>query len=261
MKTSADRSPKKRSPRAHAENGSKAPGSARTTARRARGGKKPGLFKRLPWLRHVLVVLGLIGVGLFFLYREVDLQTLQARAMDWNAGLVFALLAVLPLFGFPVNVLHVTAGLRFGFALGMTLVALSILFQLVASYAIVHLWHDTFARHLAGVRKRIPRAAHGTVCLFTLLLPGVPYFIQNYTLALIGVPFRIYISRCLPLHILRAVLTVGLGQQAGKFTRGGLAALATYWVLVLCASWWAYRRLRRQLADQPAVADGQTQPA
>lgn len=224
-------------------------------------GKKKGLFKRRPWLRHVLAVLGLIGVGLFFLYREVDLPALQARAMEWNAGLVFALLALLPLVGFPVNVLHVTAGLRFGFALGMTLVALSILFQLVASYAIVHVWHDTFARHLAGVRKRIPRAAHSTVCLFTLLLPGVPYFIQNYTLVLIGVPFRIYLSRCLPLHILRAVLTVGLGQQAGRFTRGGLAALAGYWVLVLCASWWTYRRLRRQLADQPAAADGRTQPA
>lgn len=224
-------------------------------------GKKPGLFKRLPWLRHLLVVLGLIGVGLFFLYREVDMHTLQARAMEWNAGLVFALLALLPLVGFPVNVLHVTAGLRFGFALGMTLVALSILFQLLASYAIVHVWHDAFARHLAEVRKRIPRAAHGTVCLFTLLLPGVPYFIQNYTLVLIGVPFRVYISRCLPLHILRAVLTVGLGQQAGKFTRGGLAVLGAYWVLVLCASWWAYRRLRRQLADQPAAASGRMQPA
>lgn len=209
-----------------------------------------------------LVVVGvLVGTALFLLYRHVDVQALHARAAQLNGVAVFALLTLLPLVGFPVSVLHVTAGLRFGFTLGMALVALSILLQLLASYAIVHLWRDAFARHLAGVRKKIPKAAHGTVCLFTLLLPGVPYFVQNYTLVLIGVPFRTYLSRCLPLHILRAALTVGLGYQAGRFTPAGLTALAAYWLLVLSASWWTYRRLRRQLAARPAAAGGRRQPA
>ncbi|HWA11423.1 MAG TPA: hypothetical protein VG838_18430 [Opitutaceae bacterium] len=199
--------------------------------------------------------------GLVLLYHRVDISTVQAAAGRLNAGVAFALLVVLPLVGFPVNVLHVAMGLRFGFPLGMALVAASILLQLLASYAIVHAFRGFFARRLAPIREKIPHAAHGTVCLFTLLLPGVPYFIQNYTLALIGVPFRIYLTRCLPLHILRSAVTVGLGGQAAHLRPGGLALLISYWVLLLGASWWTYRRLRRQLANPPAAAGGRKRRA
>ena len=103
MKIPTGSSREKRAPRPRGE---KKNAAGQTAAARGARGKKPGLFKRLPWLRHVLIVLGLIGVGLFFLYREVDLQTLQARALEWNAGLVFALLAEgfgrSSLFEFPV---------------------------------------------------------------------------------------------------------------------------------------------------------------
>ena len=214
-----------------------------------------------PKLWRIVTGVLLVAVALAVLYHFIDADKVHDYAQRLNPFAAFGLLCVLPLVGFPVNVLHVAAGIRFGFVLGMGLVALSILFQLLASYAIVHLWPNLFAKRLAKVRAKIPPAAHGTVCLFTLLLPGVPFVLQNYTLPLIGVPLRTYLSRCLPLHTARAVLTVGLGQQSGHFTPIGVAALVLYWVLVLAASWWTYQRLRRQLEGQPSAASGRMQPA
>jgi uncharacterized membrane protein YdjX (TVP38/TMEM64 family) len=223
----------------------------------------PSLKKILshPHAWRVITVTAVTLIAMVVLYHFIDIDTVRDYADRTNGFLVFALLTVLPLVGFPVNVLHVAAGLRFGFVLGMGLVALSILFQLLASYALVHLFPNLFARRLAKVRAKIPAAAHGTVCIFALLIPGIPFFLINYTLPLIGVPLRTYLSRCLPLHTLRAVLTVGLGQQSGHFTPLGLTALTAYWVLVLAASWWTYRRLREQLEDQPSGAGGRTQLA
>jgi uncharacterized membrane protein YdjX (TVP38/TMEM64 family) len=223
----------------------------------------PPLKKLLnhPHAWRVAAITVLVVAGLVLLYRLIDVDAVHAYADRVNPFAAFGLLTVLPLFGFPVNILHVAAGVRFGFVLGMGLVALSILLQLLASFAIVHLWPGLFEKRLAKVRAKIPPAAHGTVCIFTLLIPGIPYFLQNYTLALIGVPLKTYLSRCLPLHTLRAVLTVGLGHQSGHFTPAGLTALTLYWVLVLAASWWTYQRLQRQLADQPAMASGRRQPA
>jgi uncharacterized membrane protein YdjX (TVP38/TMEM64 family) len=203
----------------------------------------------------------LLAGGFALLARGVDLDELHAAALRLNGGVAFALLTVLPLAGFPVNVLHVAAGFRFGFAGGMALVALSILLQLLASHALVRCCPGWFARRFAGVRARLPPATHPTVCVFTLLLPGVPYFVQNYTLALIGVPLRTYLACCLPLHVLRAAVTVGLGHQGSHFSRAGLLLLAGYWLLVLTGAWTAYRRLRRQLAGPPPAADGPTPPA
>lgn len=211
-------------------------------------------------VRLLSAVAGLAAV-LLILSHFIDAEAVQANAARLNAGVAFALLTLLPLLGFPVNVLHLAAGVRFGFAVGMALVSLSILLQLLASFALVSLKPDLFARHLAGLRKRIPPAAHGTLCMFTLLLPGLPYFLQNYTLALTGVPLRIYLSRGWPLHVLRSVVTVGLGGQSGHFTPAGLVALAVYWLLLVSGSWWFYRRLRRQIAGQPAAGGGPMPPA
>ncbi|MDB6167404.1 MAG: associated Golgi protein [Verrucomicrobia bacterium] len=228
---------------------------------------KPALLPSLktladhPHFRRIAIVTALVIGGVALAYHFIDVDAVHAYAARVNPFVSFALLTVLPFVGFPVNILHVAAGVRFGFGLGLALVTLSIFLQLLACFAIVHLWPRLFARRLAKIRARIPPAAHGTVCVFTLLLPGVPFVLQNCTLALIGVPLRTYLSRCLPLHTLRAVVTVGLGQQSGHFTPAGVTLLILYWILILGASWWTYRRLQGQLAGRPSAAGGRMQPA
>lgn len=206
----------------------------------------------IPWKLIGLAVVGC--VALVLLYGQIDKEAIHERAAELNGWVAFALLVILPLAGFPVSVLHVAAGIRFGVKLGLLLVPLSILIQLLASYALVHLFHDTFERRLASVRKRIPRAAHGAMTLFTMLLPGVPYFAKNYVLPLIGVPLPIYLLWCFPLHAVRSVLPVVLGGESRELTPGRVTVLALYGLAIVGASWWTYRRMKTQLAGPPPAA-------
>lgn len=211
----------------------------------------------LPWRRALGVVL-IAAALLLLLRREIDIQAVHAHADRLNGLVAFALLTVLPLLGFPVSLLHIAAGIRFGVALGLPLVALSILLQLLASYGLVHVFHDRFARLLGPIRRRIPSGAHSSICIFTTLLPGAPYVAVNYVLPSLGVPLRTYVLCCLPVHTLRSTITVTLGDQSDRLTPMRLALLGGYAVLILGASWWTYRRVRSQLENPRSTAGDPT---
>lgn len=218
------------------------------------------LRQLLPW-RIVVGFVVVVGIGLLLLRQQVDIQDVHAYADRLHPGLAFGLLVLLPMLGFPASLLHVAAGIRFGVALGLPLVSLSILLQLLASYALVHLFRERFERRLAPLRRRIPSGAHASLCVLTVLLPGAPYGATNYVLPLIGVPLRTYLLCCLPLHTLRSTITVTLGDQSDRLTPVRLVVLGAYALTLLGASWWTYRRVRSQLEGQPAAADGRKLPA
>ncbi len=191
----------------------------------------------------------------------ITVDQVRDYADQLNPVLAFALLVVLPLVGFPVTVLHVVAGMRFGTGWGIALVGISIMLQLLASYALVHLFRRRFTRWLGALQKRVPQTAHGTMCLFTLLLPGVPYFAKNYVLPLLGVPLRIYLLWCFPIHFARSIVAVVFGDKSDDLTPGRILGLVLYGLTVAGASWWMWRRLRAQFGDRPATANGRKQPA
>lgn len=189
----------------------------------------------------------LVCVAATLLYRKFDIDTVHDYATGLNGGVVFLLLTVLPMVGFPVTVLHVVVGMRFGIPLGLALVALSIALQLLASYLLVYFFRDAFARRFEPIRRRIPKGAHGPVCVFTMLLPGVPYFAKNYVLPLLGVPFRTYLLICLPIHILRSSIAIALGDMSDELTPTRIAWLTVYYGATLGVSWWMFRRIRAQM--------------
>jgi uncharacterized membrane protein YdjX (TVP38/TMEM64 family) len=221
--------------------------------------QKPLRLSELPWGRIVTFAVVLLVIG-GLVYSQLDVHEVHREAAKLPAWLAFTLLGVLPLIGFPASILHVAAGIRFGAALGLALVSLSIGLQLLASYGIVKLWRTRFerARWVDRVRKRIPKGAHASICVFTVLLPGAPYSAINYVLPLVGVPLRTFLACCLPLHTLRSTITVMLGDQSDNLTPGRLAALVAYALMIFSASWWMFRRMKRQFADQPPAADGPT---
>lgn len=178
-----------------------------------------------------------------------------------HGGIAFALLTLLPLAGFPASLIHLAAGVRFGAQLGLALVTLSILLQLLASYALAHRFKERLTRWVAPLRERIPEGAHASICVITVLLPGAPYAAVNYVLPLLGVPLRTYLLCCLPLHALRATVTVTFGDQSDRLTPGRLAVLVAYALVIAGASFVTYRRMRAKLEDQPPAASGRKQPA
>jgi uncharacterized membrane protein YdjX (TVP38/TMEM64 family) len=201
-----------------------------------------------------LIVVGCVGLTL--LYRQVDIEAVHRRAEDINGVLVFALMTLLPMAGFPVTVTHAVAGLRFGLPLGLTLVALSICLQMLLSFALVKIAPHLFARRLEPLRRRLPKTAHTPLTQFTMLLPGVPYFAQNYVLPLMGVPLSTYLLWGVPIHIARSVVGIAFGDMSDDLTPLRITGFVVYVVVVTLACAWAFRRLQAQVKDQRSKAGG-----
>ncbi len=210
-----------------------------------------------PSRRVTLIAAAVVVVGLLFWFRDsLDLEKLHAWAEGMNGGLVFLALTVLPLVGFPVSVLHAVAGARFGLPLGMALVALSIALQLVASYGIVRAAPGFFARRFEWLRRRLPPATHRSLTLFTMLLPAVPYFAQNYVLPVVGVPFGIYFVYSLLIHFVRSFSGVIFGEWSGDMTPARMVVFGLYLTGITVACALAFRRLRAQLQSQRPAGNG-----
>ena len=206
-----------------------------------------------------IVFVALMALSLF--YRQIDVAALRDRAERLNGPAVFAAVAVLPLVGFPVSVLHAVAGARFGLKLAIPLVGLALVLQRLASYGLVWLAPDFFAKRLAPLRARLPRTAHRPLTVFTLLLPGAPFFAQNYVLPLVGVPFRTFFCIAFPLHFARSLIGVLFGEVSDHLTPARIAGFGLYAVTVTLACAWSFRRLRARLQDQRPAAGDPTQPA
>ena len=191
-------------------------------------------------------------IALALLYRTIDVAALHQRAEGVNGVLVFALLTVLPLAGFPASVAHAVAGMRFGFGPGLALVSISLVLQLLASYALVKAKPKLFARHLKPLTERLPEGAHASVTQFTMLLPGVPFFAQIYALPLVGVPLGILLRWSLPIQIAKSAIGVVFGDMSDDLTPFRLVGFATYTVFVIVACAWAFRRLRERMQAAPA---------
>jgi uncharacterized membrane protein YdjX (TVP38/TMEM64 family) len=212
--------------------------------------------------RPVLITAAVVIVALLLWLRGgVKLQSLHAWAESMNGVAVFLALTVLPLVGFPVSVLHAVAGARFGMGLGMALVGVSIALQLIASYAIVRAAPEFFAKRFDWLRQKLPPTTHRTLTLFTMVLPGAPYFAQNYVLAVVGVPFPTYFLYGFLIHFARSLIGVVFGEWSGDMTPTRIAIFVVYGVCVTLVCGLAFRRLRDQLRNPPPKAGGRKRRA
>ncbi len=220
------------------------------------------LMMKLKPSRPILIVLLVAVAGLLYWGREaVNLQTMHEWAESMNGLAVFLALTVLPLLGFPVSVLHAVAGARFGLGPGIAVVGVSIALQLMASYAIVRAAPEFFARRFEWLREKLPPATHRTLTLFTMVLPGAPYFAQNYVLAVVGVPFWTYFTYGFLIHFVRSLVGVVFGEWSGDMTPARMAVFVIYALTVTLVCGLAFRRLRAQLKNPPRGAGGRKRRA
>lgn len=213
-------------------------------------------------IRRKLVTAGVllaVLAGFVWLRGTINLEDLHRHAGELNGGVVLLCLLILPLVGFPVSVMHAITGARFGFALGQGFVGLSILAQLAISYWIVRAAPGFFEKRFESLRRGLPPATHASLTLFVLLLPGAPYFAQNYLLALAGVPFRYFLLFGLPIHFCRSIIGVVFGEWSGHMTPGRIACFVAYVAFVILACGLSFRRLRSQLRNRPRAEGGRRQ--
>ena len=193
--------------------------------------------KRLAGVLAVLICLGGVAAVLAWKWNLVGEV---ARCLEWvraeGAGVFFVAMAILPFFGVPLSPFILSAGALFAPTLGAWLVIASgvaaIGFNIAVSY-----WFGAVAlrpwmeRLVAWLGYRIPEVPAGGGWRFVLLLrvvPGVPFFVQNYLLGLARVPFGSYmlISLAVPTLHLSIAVFAGDALAEGSGLKMGLAGLA-----------------------------------
>lgn len=204
---------------------------------------------RLLWIVLGVCFVLFVVLGVIF-YKEIDPKVFHRWATGLSGWLVFALLTFLPLVGFPVSVLFVVAGAKFGSLWGTIWVSVSIVIHLVVTYWVTTTFlHDRIAAIFGRTRykmPKIPAGEHIPVTLLTALVPGVPYAAKNYLLVLAGVPWRVYVGVCLPAHIFHASLAIIFGDLTKDLTTGRVIFLSAYAAVVILLGRYVVKRLQNK---------------
>jgi uncharacterized membrane protein YdjX (TVP38/TMEM64 family) len=173
--------------------------------------------KRAVWALIIGVALAAAAILAVILFTDVSLESLTAMIEKLDPVAVIPAMAILPAFGFPIVVVYLVAGARFGPLLGGAVVTFATAAHLLLAFAIT----KTFLRRpLERMLERrhlhfpeIPIDEHAHIALIAALVPGLPYVVRNYLLALAGVRLRIYFWVCLPIYVARSYVTILLGDM------------------------------------------------
>ncbi|MDO8539456.1 MAG: VTT domain-containing protein [Opitutaceae bacterium] len=210
----------------------------------------------------LLVVVAALVVGVLFL-RDFDWQRVTAAIDRVHPIAALPLMAVLPVFGFPIMFVYLFAGARFGPLLGGGVVAGVTAVHLAASYLIARSFLrgplERFIERRHHHLPQVPEDEAAAVALVAVLVPGIPYVVRNYVLALTGIRFRIYFWICLPVYVARSYVTILLGDLSSDPNRRGLVIIVAIDVVkvAICALviWWLRQHHRKFHGhDAPDVA-------
>ena len=154
-----------------------------------------------------LVVAAAVGI---FLLRGLHFQALAFRAIAVVSGfgpwVFFGSLVILPAFGAPTLAWTLIAGSAFAARMGMTNVVLAGTAAIIANMILTYwLARYGFRQWLAALLERmgykLPKVDGADMTDLIVILrttTGIPFFVQNYTLGLVDVPFgRYFLVSCL----------------------------------------------------------------
>jgi len=165
--------------------------------------------------------------------------------------LLFFAIAILPGMGFPASPLLIAAGIAWGGGTRACCLAISaIALNMTWTFFLATGIGKPLLLRLFGKRLQKWEAPQGkNLYLITgalRLTPGIPFFLQNYALGIMGIPFLPYILISLPLN---AIYVIGFVVSGGAILSGRLAhALAGLGLILLifCAT----KLLRQRVANR-----------
>lgn len=228
------------------------------------------------------LLLAAVGVALAIvgLFLTTDLEWSDVTGLiDWPAittaidrlepALVIPAMAILPIFGFPVSVVYLVAGARFGPVWGGAVVGVATAVHLLGSYAIARsVLRRPLLRFIERRHRRLPQIPEdeqASVALVVALVPGLPYVVRIYLLAIADFRLRIYFWVCLGVYVLRSYVTILMGDLSTEPSGRRLAILLgmdALKILICAFVIWRLRvhHRRYHAADVPAATDGSGVP-
>lgn len=139
----------------------------------------------------------LISSGLVLLiWSDFDSANLLDKVQQTTPLLFVSLMVILPLVGFPISAFYLYAGSAFPWWQATLLCSLSLAINISVAFPLAkYLLKAPVSHFMAKYSKELPSLTEKTQFRVTFLvrsIPGIPYFMQNYMLPLIGVKFIHY---------------------------------------------------------------------
>jgi uncharacterized membrane protein YdjX (TVP38/TMEM64 family) len=207
------------------------------------------------WVRKILAAVLLCGVGAC-LGLHVDF----AEARHWIEGIdgvwFFLLLAVLPILGFPLSVLQILAGAKFGFWTGMSVTAVAMCVHLLGAHWVGSGFLKVpVSRLLSRTRFRLPQVRGSEQSVLGFLVPLLPgsYTVKNYLMVLGGVSLRTLLCVCLPVYAVRASSGIFLGGISGHLTPWLIALLVVGKIVAVVLTIWVIKHFRHRFVHCPTT--------
>ena len=217
------------------------------------------MFSRLKpgrnWGRKIFVAVLLSGVGAF-LALTVDLHAVRQWIEGVNRGWFFLLLAVLPIVGFPLSVLQIVAGVKFGFWTGMSVTAAAMSVHLLGSHWLASgFLKNPVSRLLERTRFRLPQVHGNEQSVLGFIVPFLPgsYTAKNYLMVLGGVSLRTLLCICLPVYAVRASSGIFLGGVSGHLTPWLITLLIVGKIIAIVITIWVVKRYRHRFVHCPTT--------
>lgn len=201
------------------------------------GGNKRDLKKTAWKVAGAVALLGAV-IGTVLLTTDIDWErftalwdSLIAAIAGLNPVLVIPMMAILPIFGFPISVVYLVAGARFGPVGGGLVVLIATTCHMLGTYLVGRsVLRGPLQRYIEKRHKHLPQVPEdeqAAVTVIAALVPGPPYVIRNYILVLAGVRLKYLLLVCMPIYVVRSYVTILLGDMGSDPSKMGLAILLT----------------------------------
>ena len=197
----------------------------------------------------------LVGIGALLAF-VIDVE----EARRWIEGVdgvwFFLLLAVLPVLGFPISVLQILAGVKFGFWAGISVNAVAMGVNLVGAHWVGSgFLRGRVTNLLSRTRFRLPEVRNNEQSVLGFLVPLLPgsYALKNYLMVLGGVSLRTLMCICLPVYAVRATSGIFLGDISGHLTPWLIALLVIGKIIAIVLTIWVIKRYRHRFVHCPTT--------
>ena len=205
--------------------------------------------------RKLLVAILFCGVGVFLAF-TVDFHQAREWVEGVDGGWFFLLLAVLPIVGFPLSILQIIVGVKFGFWAGMSLTAAAMSVHLLGAHWVGSgFLKEPVSRLLSRTRFRLPQVHGNEQSVLGFLVPLLPgsYTVKNYLMVLGGVSLRTLLCVCLPVYAVRASSGIFLGGISGNLTPWLIALLVIGKIVAIVVTIWVVKRYRHRFVHCPTT--------
>ncbi|MGH7956943.1 MAG: hypothetical protein ACREH8_08015, partial [Opitutaceae bacterium] len=130
------------------------------------------------WWVVAVVVAALTGAGLVLRYTELTWANVTNYIDGLNPVAVLPMMALLPIVGFPISVVYLVAGARFGPVWGGVVVAAVTTVHLLGTHLIARSFLKAPLQRFIERRHthlpQIPEDEQAAICVIAALVPGLP---------------------------------------------------------------------------------------